>query len=320
MYKKFYNLTRNPFEVSPDPFFFYPTPRHNEALALLNYGVLRRKGLVVVTGEVGTGKTLLVRCLLDSLALHKVAFAYIYNPILTVQTFLEQVLTDLGLPAAARSKSEALLRLNNYLMARSHDDLTTALVVDEAQLLGWDLLEEIRLLTNLETTQHKLLQIVLAGQPELDLKLDSHQLRQLKQRVGLRCNLLPLELEEVEGYIHRRLELAGAKENENAVFSRKAIEAIYLFSKGIPRLVNTLCENSLMLGYSLLLNQITAAIVLEVASDFHLGQSADSSGNADRAGLTTALRVLHQKEREDLNRSATKPIEKTAYQPWVKSE
>jgi general secretion pathway protein A len=197
MYRKFYSLTRNPFEVSPDPYFFYPTPCHNEALALLNYGVLRRKGFVVVTGEVGTGKTLLVRCLLDSLTLHKVASAYIYNPILSVRSFLEQVLTDLGLSAATRSKSEALSRLNDYLMARSRDGQTTALVVDEAQLLSWDLLEEIRLLTNLETTQHKLLQIVLAGQPELERKLDSHQLRQLKQRVGLRCNLRVLELQEV---------------------------------------------------------------------------------------------------------------------------
>jgi general secretion pathway protein A len=274
MYRKFYSLTRNPFEVSPDPYFFYPTPSHNEALALLNYGVLRRKGFVVVTGEVGTGKTLLLRCLLDSLALQKVASAYIYNPILSVKSFLEQVLTDLGLSAAARSKSEALSRLNDYLMARSLDDLTTALVVDEAQLLSWDLLEEIRLLTNLETTQHKLLQIVLVGQPELDGKLDSHQLRQLKQRVALRCNLLLLDLQQVEGYIHRRLELAGANRNENVIFSKEAIETIYRISKGIPRLVNTLCENCLVLGYGLELNQITPAIVREVASDFRLDQSA----------------------------------------------
>jgi general secretion pathway protein A len=283
MYRKFYSLTRNPFEVSPDPYFFYPTPSHNEALALLNYGVLRRKGFVVVTGEVGTGKTLLVRCLLDSLALQKVASAYIYNPILSVKSFLEQVLTDLGLSAAARSKSEALSRLNDYLMARSLDDLTTALVVDEAQLLSWDLLEEIRLLTNLETTQHKLLQIVLVGQPELDSKLDSHQLRQLKQRVALRCNLLLLDLQQVEGYIHRRLELAGANRNENAIFSKEAIETIYRISKGIPRLVNTLCENCLVLGYGLELNQITPAIVREVASDFRLDQSA--AGGEPRSGV-----------------------------------
>src|ERR1700749_4400795 len=208
MYRKFYGLTRNPFEVSPDPYFFYPTPGHNEALSLLTYGVLRRKGFVVATGEVGTGKTLLVRCLLDSFTINKIAFAYIYNPVLTVQSFLEQVLTDFGL-AAARSKSEALSRLNNYLMTRSRDNLTTALVVDEAQLLDWNLLEEIRLLTNLETTSHKLLQIILAGQPELDRKLDSYELRQLKQRIGLRCRLLPLDCKEAAGYITRRIELAG---------------------------------------------------------------------------------------------------------------
>lgn len=321
MYRQFYSLTRSPFEVSPDPYFFYPTPRHNEALALLNYGVLRRKGFVVVTGEVGTGKTLLVRCLLDSLTLHKVAFAYIYNPILTVQNFLEQVLTDLGLSPAARSKSEVLARLNNYLMARSREDLTTALVVDEAQLLSWDLLEEIRLLTNLETTQHKLLQIVLAGQPELDRKLDSHQLRQLKQRVGLRCNLLPLELKELEGYIHRRLELAGAKETQNAIFSRGAIEAIYTLSRGIPRLVNTLCENSLMLGYGLQLDQITPPVVHEVANDFRLDQSAPPSDPTDsREGLSTALKFLHPMKKDELSRTTTTPIEKTTFLPRVKSE
>jgi len=321
MYRKFYNLTRNPFEVSPDPYFFYPTPRHNEALALLNYGVLRRKGFVVVTGEVGTGKTLLVRCLLDSLTVHKVAFAYIYNPILSVQNFLEQVLTDLGLPAAARSKSEVLGRLNNYLMARSQEDLTTALVVDEAQLLSWDLLEEIRLLTNLETTHHKLLQIVLVGQPELDHKMDSHQLRQLKQRVGLRCNLLSLELKEVEGYIHRRLELAGTSGNGNNIFSKEAIETVYALSKGIPRLVNTLCENSLMLGFGLQLSQITPAIVREVAADFRLDHSAASSDNIDsREGPTMGLKFLHQAKREDVSRSGSKPIEITTFLPRGKSE
>jgi general secretion pathway protein A len=319
MYRKFYNLTRNPFEVSPDPYFFYPTPRHNEALALLYYGVLRRKGFVVVTGEVGTGKTLLVRCLLDSLTLRKVAFAYIYNPILSVQNFLEQVVSDFGLPVVARSKSEVLARLNNYLLARSREDLTTALVVDEAQLLSWELLEEIRLLTNLETTHHKLLQIVLVGQPELDQKMDSHQLRQLKQRVGLRCNLLPLELKDVEGYIHRRLELAGMAGKDNAIFSKEAIEAVYSFSKGIPRLINTLCENSLMLGFGLQLSQITPAIVREVASDFRLGQPAAPSEKTDnREGPTMGLRFLHQPKKEDVSQSLSTAME--SFLPRGKSE
>jgi len=323
MYRKFYKLTRNPFELSPDPYFFCPTPSHNEALALLNYGVLRRKGFVVVTGEVGTGKTLLVRCLLDSLTHRKVAFAYIYNPLLSVQSFLEQVLTDLGLPAAARTKSEALSRLNNYLLARSRDDLTTALVVDEAQLLSWELLEEIRLLTNLETTQHKLLQIVLAGQPELERKLDSHQLRQLKQRVGLRCNLLPLDLLQVEGYVHRRLELAGADENANAnaIFSREAIEAIFELSKGIPRLVNTLCENCLLLGFGLQLRQITPSVVQEVASDFRLHQSGVPSDKTDSLdGPTAGLQFVHPTKREGLSRSAATSTEPNRFLRGVKPE
>ena len=321
MYKKFYNLTRNPFEVSPDPYFFYPTSRHNEALALLNYGVLRRKGFVVVTGEVGTGKTLLVRCLLDSLTLHKVAFGYIYNPILSVQNFLEQVLTDLGLPAAARSKSEALSRLNSYLMKRSQENLTTALVVDEAQLLSHELLEEIRLLTNLETTSHKLLQIVLAGQPELDRKIDSHQLRQLKQRVGLRCSLLPLELKEVEGYIHRRLELAGAKGREKTIFSNEAIIEIYLLSKGIPRLINTLCENSLMIGFGQQLSEITRDIVQEVASDFRLDESTGMANEADGLEQRAVGWAFPRQEKiADLSRSATNPMQNADFQPGVKSE
>jgi general secretion pathway protein A len=276
MYKKFYGLTRNPFEISPDPFFFCATPHHNEALAILSYGVLRRKGFVVVTGEVGTGKTLLVRCLLDALSRNQVAFAFVYNPMLSVSDFLAHVLTDLGLPSAARPKSEMLSRLNNYLLERSRRGGITALVVDEAQLLSWELMEEIRLLTNLETSQHKLLQIVLVGQPELDRKLDSQELRQLKQRVGMRCSLEPLELEELKRYVRRRLEVAGANSHGATMFSNEAIEAIHKFSLGIPRLINVLCENSLILGYGGQVKQITPEIVQEVAKDLRLGQVTTS--------------------------------------------
>ena len=274
MYKKFYGLTRNPFEVSPDPYFFCPTPRHAEALANLAYGVLRRKGFVVVTGEVGTGKTLLVRCLLEFLSKNKVAFAFLYNPIISVSEFLIHVINDLGLlPSTAHTKSEALSRLNNYLMERSRQDLTTALVVDEAQLLSWELLEEIRLLTNLETAKHKLLQIVLVGQPEFERKLDSQQLRQLKQRISLRCSLKPLEPDELKDYIHRRLQVAGANSHAAAIFPDVTIALIQRFSRGIPRLVNTLCENSLLLGFGNGQRQITAEIVQEVATDLRLDSS-----------------------------------------------
>jgi general secretion pathway protein A len=269
MYGKFYGLTRSPFELSPDPYFFYPTSRHNEALANLAYGVQLRKGFVVVTGEVGTGKTLLVRCLLDALSSQKIAFAFVYNPRLSVSDFLAYVLSDFGSPSAVRTKSDMLSQLNHYLLARFRRGTTTALIVDEAHLLSEELLEEIRLLTNLETSQ-KLLQIVLVGQPELDEKLDSQGLRQLKQRIGLRCHLGPLELEEARGYIHRRLELAGACSHSGDIFPDETIGLVYKFSRGIPRLINTICENALVSGYGKQLKQITPEIIRQVAWNFRV--------------------------------------------------
>lgn len=270
MYREYYGLRQKPFEMSPDPYFYYPTPPHNEAMAALYYGVQMRKGFVVVTGEVGTGKTLLVRCLLNALNRNKIAFAFVYNPVLSVTDFLAHVLTDLGLPPDARSKVKMLSQLNHYLMARSARGETSALVVDEAQLLSWELLEEIRLLTNLETSQHKLLQIVLVGQPELDRKLDSHELRQLKQRIGMRCRLEPLGLENLRGYIHQRLELAGANSHAGVIFPDETIDAVYQFSRGIPRLVNTLCENALISGFSRQTKQVRPEMIQEVAADLRL--------------------------------------------------
>ena len=248
MYKEFYGFTQNPFEVSPDPYFFYPTPAHTEALANLVYGVLHRKGFVVVTGEVGTGKTLLVRCLQESLTRNNVAFGYVYNPLISVSEFLTYVINDLGLRLPINcTKSACLSCLNDFLMQRSRKGLTTALIVDEAQLLSWELLEEIRLLTNLETSKHKLLQIVLLGQPEFERKLDSPQLRQLKQRIGLRCSLKPLTLHELRGYIDQRLRLAGADaldEDEGLKFLRKPVigerRVGRVFPGGVGRRLNGL--------------------------------------------------------------------------------
>ena len=270
MYKRFYGLTRSPFELSPNPYFYYPTPLHNEAFATLNYCVLRRKGFVVVSGEVGTGKTLLLRCLLDALNHNQIASAFVYNPRLSVSEFLAYVLSDLRVPFTGRTKGEMLTQLNNYLLVRSRRGTTAVLVVDEAHLLSWELLEEIRLLTNLETSQHKLLQIVLVGQPELDCKIDSDELRQLKQRIAMRCRLQPLGLKDLRGYIRWRLELAGAESHGLKIFSNEAIEAIHNFSCGIPRLVNTLCENSLISGYGRQAKQITVEIVREIATDLRL--------------------------------------------------
>ena len=276
MYRRFYGLTRKPFEVSPDPYFYYPTQRHNEALAMLTYGVQENKGFLVVSGEVGTGKTLLVRCLLDALSQHRIAFAFVFNPVLSVIDFLTLLLHDLGVSAKSQSKIELLSLLNQHLLLRSRRGEATALIVDEAQLLSCELLEEIRLLTNLETSLFKLLQIVLVGQPELEAKLDSPQLRQLKQRVAMRYRLAPLDLQDVRGYILRRLELACAHSRACSIFPEESFTAVHRYSRGIPRLINTICENCLISGYSRQSKQITPNIVEEVVSDLCLEFAAVS--------------------------------------------
>jgi general secretion pathway protein A len=269
MYKAFYNLKRNPFEITPDPSFLFVTKNHNEALAALYYGVRRRKGFVVITGEVGTGKTLLVRCLLKVLNRASVSYAYVFNPRLGATEFLEYIAGDFGLSTASKSKSELLLRLSNYLIARHQKKLTTVLVVDEAHHLSAELLEEIRLLTNLETPDQKLLQILLVGQPELDEKLDSIDLRQLKQRIAMRSHLGALDLEETAGYVHCRLQVAGRTSGED-LFPPETIAELHRQSRGIPRLINTLCENALVQGYAIQSKVITPKIIAEIAADFRL--------------------------------------------------
>ena len=209
MYKSFYNLKRNPFELTPDPSFLFPTPRHNEALATLYHGVRGHKGFVVLTGEVGTGKTLLLRCLLQLLSRsNDVAYAYIFNSRLSPVEFLQYIASDFGLPVSGKNKSEILFDLSKYVIDRGSKKLTTVLVVDEAHHLSVDILEEIRLLTNLETTQEKLLQVLLVGQPELDDKLDSADLRQLKQRIAHRSSTGAARSERDER-LHRATLAAG---------------------------------------------------------------------------------------------------------------
>src|SRR5271165_1397285 len=271
MYKAFYSLKRNPFEITPDPSFLFPTGRHNEALAALYYGVRRRKGFVVLTGEVGTGKTLLLRCLLQSLKQNNdVAYAYVFNGRLSPVEFLQYIVSDLGLPGTSKNKGELLLQIAHYVISRSQKNLTTVLVVDEAHHLSSEILEEIRLLTNLETADEKLLQILLVGQPELDDKLDSPGLRQLKQRVALRSRLVQLDSEETKGYIQRRLYLAGSP-YPAALFPPETIAAVYQHSRGLPRLINTICENALIAGYARQMRSISPDIIDDIAADFRLG-------------------------------------------------
>ena len=270
MYKTFYNLRLNPFEITPDPSFLFSTSRHNEALASLYYGVRARKGFVVLTGEVGTGKTMLVRCVLELLRRTGVAFAYVFNPSLSALEFIRYIAGDFGLPVAGKAKDELVLSLSAFLVDRHQRKLSTLLVVDEAHHLSPELLEEVRLLTNLETTQQKLLQIVLAGQPELDEMLDSFELRQIKQRIALRCHLEPLSLDETRGYIQRRLQIAGVPP-DITIFSEPATNAIFRHSNGFPRLINTICENALLSGYARRAAVIPAEVVDEIAHDLRLG-------------------------------------------------
>ncbi len=291
MYKSFYNLQRNPFEITPDPSFLFPTTRHNEALASLYYGVTAHRGFVVLTGEVGTGKTLILRSLLGLLQRRDVAFALIFNPTLSPLEFMRYIAGDFGLQVTGKAKDELIHVLNGFLLQRHQGGLTTILVVDEAHLLSPELLEEIRLLTNLETSQQKLLQIVLAGQPELDQKLDSHELRQLKQRIALRCHLNPLSPNETREYMSRRLRIAGAPA-AGEIFSGPAIEAVFLHSRGIPRLINTICENALLGGYAQHAPTITSEIIDGVARDLRLGVVAL---DPNRAG-TRASEEAEQRE------------------------
>ena len=271
MYKAFFNLTRNPFELTPDPSFLFPTKRHNEALAALYYGVRRHKGFVVVTGEVGTGKTLLLRCLLQLLKQSKdVAYAYIFNSLLSPTEFLQYILADFGLPVSGKNKSELLFDLSQFLIARGSKKLTTVLIVDEAHHLSTEILEEVRLLTNLETAEDKLLQIALVGQPELDEKLDSVGLRQLKQRIALRARLDSLDEIETKGYIERRLRIAGASSEMNTLFSSQTLAAIYHHSRGFPRLINTICENALISAYARESRTVTPDIIEDVAKELRL--------------------------------------------------
>jgi general secretion pathway protein A len=268
IYNPYFGFSENPFNISPDPEFLYRSPQHEEALANLIYGVRSRKGFIVLTGEVGTGKTTMLECLRDYLDTMRTEFAFIFNSRLTPDQFFEMLAYDFDLECDRKSKTDVLFALNTLLIKQTEKGRTCVLLVDEAHNLEWDVLEEIRLLGNLENRGGKLLQIILAGQPELDRKLDAPNLRQLKQRIVLRCALNPLQPDEALGYIETRLARAGMPDQR--VFSPELLEEIYKRSRGIPRVINLICDNLLVTAFAMELKTCTMEMLDEVCQDLRL--------------------------------------------------
>lgn len=309
MYKSYFGLKANPFNPNPDPRFLFLTGATREALAALAYGIRNRKGFLLLTGEVGTGKTTLLNRLLEWLSEEKVATAFVFNSRLNEGEFFDFVLNDFGIACESRDKSQRLIRLNQWLLDRYRERQTAVLIIDEAQNLSNDVLEEIRLLTNMETTQEKLLQIVLSGQPELEDKLRDPSLRQLRQRITIRCSTAPLSREEMQSYVVERLRVAGA--NGVPIFSVEAIDSVYKHSQGIPRIANLLCEHSLINAFVDQVRPIPAHIVDDVSREFEfqkvslMAHQLGENGATQEQIVEAVVRKLQELvERVDASRSA----------------
>jgi general secretion pathway protein A len=267
VYHEYYGLVRSPFEMTPDPGFLVLGENHREGLATLVYAVRARKGFVLLTGEVGTGKTTLLHSLLAQLD-RETAAAFIFNPRLEPLDFFRMLFEEFGIEKECRTKAEYLMALNRFLIERLERDLPTLLIVDEAQNLSAEMLEEIRLLSNLETRTSKLLQIMLVGQPELADLLARPELRQLRQRIVLRHTLRPFTPEEMRHYVDERLRLAGY--TGKALFDNRALAELQRVTGGVPRLINVVCDGALLLGYGREKRTVDAASIREVARDLAL--------------------------------------------------
>jgi type II secretory pathway predicted ATPase ExeA len=270
MYKNYFGLKDNPFNVNPDPRYLFLTKEIEEALSGLMYGVQNRKGFITLIGEVGTGKTTLINRLVDWLHQRRVRTAFLFNSRMNTNQLFDFILAEFGISCESQTKSQQLMKFNQWLLDRYRAGETTVLIVDEAQNLTYPVLEEIRLLTNLETSTEKLLQIVLSGQQELEEKLKLPQLRQLRQRIMLRCKTSPLTKEQTHDYIAERLRIAGA--SGELIFTPKSVETIHLYSMGIPRVINLLCEHSLINAYVEQQRPILPKIVEDVAHEFQLDE------------------------------------------------
>lgn len=272
MYKSFFGLKENPFSVSPDPRYIFLTKEVEEALSGLMYGITARRGILTLTGEVGTGKTTLVNRLLHWLTTQRNRSAFLFNSRINSTQLLEFVLAEFEIACDSKSKTQQLMKLNQWLVERYRGGEAAVLVIDEAQNLTFPVLEEIRLLTNFETSTEKLLQIVLSGQPELDEKLKLPQLRQLRQRITIRCRTSPLSKDQTHAYIQERLRIAGAGANDEPIFSPQAIDTLHLYSLGVPRVINLISEHALINGYVEHQRPIQPKIVEEVAREFQLDE------------------------------------------------
>ena len=269
MYLQFYGLHEAPFAPTPDPKFLFQSTRHREALAQLLYGVRERKGFIVLTGEIGTGKTTLLRTLLERLD-RNTSVAYVHNSALGIEGLLEYILHDWGVKSIGTTHAQRLFELNEFLIDQHRSGLSPVLVIDEAQNLTIETLEAVRLLSNFETTSQKLMQILLVGQPELRDKLNAPELRQLKQRIGLRCHIGPLSPEETRLYIRHRLRIAGA--TDAGIFTDGAIQRITEYSQGTPRVINIVCDHCLLSGYADSKRRIDASVVDEAVEYLEEGE------------------------------------------------
>ena len=286
MYCDFYQMRERPFNVTADPKFLYLNARYREALASLHYGITQRKGFITLIGEAGTGKTTLLKKLLDDLD-QTTRTVFVFNTNVTFDEILEYIFGEFDLPVHNGKRLYMLQRLNTFLLDELGKGRNVALLIDEAQDLDYSVLEDLRLLSNLETAKEKILQIVLSGQPELGQKLGNPGLRQLRQRIAVSCRLLPLTREELTEYIQARLTAAAAADPK--LFTRDAEERIFEISTGIPRLVNIVCDNALVIGYALGKKRIGAEVVNEAAADLLTGESREVGSEAADATAATAV-------------------------------
>jgi general secretion pathway protein A len=267
MFKKFYGFEKDPFNIAPDPDFLYLSASHREALAQLTYGIETKKGFILITGDVGVGKTTIINTFLRQLIKTKIIPALIFNTKVSRLNFFQLIADELGL-LKPHTKAQFLMTLNNFLITcHAKNEGPVVIIIDEAHDLDDDLLEEVRLLLNLETAKEKLLQLVLSGQVELLERLKNPNLRQLRQRIILQHQIKPLNAKDTIGYIDTRIKFAGA---ERTMFDEKAIKYIYRYSQGVPRLINVICTHALISGYALGENPIGSNIIKEVANDLDL--------------------------------------------------